>query len=116
MQKNKRESINAFDLVELLIAIILTWIGEKLLDSLWKSITGAIHRRSADKNIRRTNRILLFKLGNRLLLWVAHVLRVDEKLTRLTIEQANNVKQGFGLTEAQENLLRWFENMRREIH
>jgi len=92
MEKNKRGKANALDLVELIVVIVLGWIGKKLLDSLWKGMIGAFRKIFAGRNSNEARRSLLYELGYKILLFSAHILEVGEEQAKLAIDQAIHTK------------------------
>ena len=92
MENNSRGKVNALDLVELLIAVVLTWIGEKLLDSLWKGMIGTIRKILAGRSLNEVSRKIMRELGYKILLWEAHILEVDDKLAKLSLDQVIHMK------------------------
>jgi hypothetical protein len=83
MEKNKRGKVNALDLVELLIVIVLGWIGERLLDSLWKGTLGRIRKKLARRKSNEASIEILRKLANKALLLEARYLGIDPKEVEL---------------------------------
>jgi hypothetical protein len=89
-KNNRRGKVNAIDLVEALILVVVGWIGEKLLDSLLKGVVSALskilaRRRSSNKERRN---IGVNELGWAIVLSVARFLEIDAAEVKSSIDLA----------------------------
>ena len=109
MEKNERGKTNALDLVEILITIVLGWIGKKLLDSLWKGVISAIRKILAGRNSNEVSRHIMRELGDKTLVWVADMLGIDEEQHRLIMYQTVHTK-GPSLLTGINVLARYFKH------